>query len=225
MKTDAKLSAASTPSREARGDEAGQQQLEANGARQDEIGNRWKRLNQHHQAAGQAFLHTVIAGIEVVQLKLLLPHGSFAKLAQEQIPGLAGRTVRRYRQIAEWYLSAAHGRVATVSQMHEDGTSPQEEICTDEFVSALLNRAHIWNADDLRAHALEKVPDLAAPNKRKRSSRVDNLMQKVRRAWSHMSDEQKAEFVRRFNEYRVRPAKDEGADSTSEAPSDLLPDE
>lgn len=61
MKTDDKLSTKSTPARDARGGHAGQQQIEANGARQDEIGNRWKRLNQHHQAAGQAFLHTVMA--------------------------------------------------------------------------------------------------------------------------------------------------------------------
>jgi hypothetical protein len=172
-----------------------------------EIGACWERLNHHHQAAGDAFLHTVICGVEIVKLKLAIRHGSFAEEVQKHVQKIAPRTIRRYRQIGEWYLSAAHQRVMTVMALRENDAEPQDNECSDEAVTNYLETTQVKNADELQQHALEKVPDLAKPRAKSKGSRAENLMQKVKRYWSRMSSEQKIDFVKRFEEFRSQASK------------------
>lgn len=173
-----------------------------------DLAARWERLHQHHSEVGKAFHHMVIAGIEIVSLRLSMPHGSFAKEAQERIPSLAQRTIRRYRQVGEWFLSATHGRVVTVARLRDEDQRPQDALCSDEAVTEYLQRSQIQNAEDLEKHAREKVPALFEKTNRAKGCRVDNLMEKVARAWSRMPEEQKTEFVQRFEEFRLKPKKE-----------------
>lgn len=173
-----------------------------------ELDHCWERLNQHHQAVGEAFLHTVICGVEIVRLKRLIRHGGFSIQAKKHVPTLAPRTIRRYRQIGEWYLSASHGRVVTVSILREDDSEPEGDLCRDEAIAEYLHTSQIQNADQLQEKAFEQVPELKEPRGASKGSRVENLMQKVRRAWSRMSPDQKSEFVRCFEEFRSKPAKE-----------------
>lgn len=172
-----------------------------------EIGDRWERLKSNYLAAGQAFLHSVIVGLEIVRLKLSNKHGVFGEEIKKHIPDIAQRTIRRYRQIGEWYLSGAHSRIVTVAELKKNKSEPVEQLCTDEAVDGYLKSANIRNADDLRENAIARVPDLAKPRTSTKGSRVQNLMAKFRRAWSRMNDEQKVEFVRCFDEFRSKPPK------------------
>lgn len=169
--------------------------------------NRWQNLREHHLAAGQSFRHAVIAGIEIVQLKLALPHGKFAQAAKHELENIAPRTLSRYRLIGEWYLSATHGRVLTVAELREQDAAPLEDLCSDETVTSYLEASAIRNADDLKLHAVQKVPALAKPASPPKKNRVENIMQKVRRSWSRMTSEQKLEFIQRVEELRTQPAK------------------
>jgi hypothetical protein len=179
-----------------------------------EITARWERLKKHHEAAGQAFLHSVIAGLEIVRLKLVVHHGAFCKQALEHVPGIAPRTIRRYRQLGEWYLSAAHERVVTVAELREAESEPQDHLCTDEAVAEYLEAAKIHNADELHDNAVEKVPDLAEPRSNRNGSRVENIMGKIKRAWSRMTGEQRTEFIQCFDAFRAKPPKPPKTQST-----------
>ena len=136
----------------------------------------WARLKEHQQAAGQAFLHSVVAGIEMVRLKLAIRQRDFAKQAQQHLENITPRTLSRYRQIGEWYLTAAHRSVATVAALRKQDAAPTTEFCSDEEVAEYLGAAGLRNADELRQHAIKEVPELLVPASAPRTSRVDNIM-------------------------------------------------
>jgi len=167
----------------------------------------WARLKEHHQAAGQAFLHSVVAGIEMVQLKLAIRQRDFAKQAKQHLENITPRTLSRYRQIGEWYLTAAHGSVATVAALREQDAAPLAELCSDEEVADYLSASTLSNANELRRHAITKVPALLIPASAPRTSRVDNIMEKVRRAWSRMTSVQREEFLGCIEELRTKALK------------------
>lgn len=166
----------------------------------------WDRVKRHHQAAGQAFIHTVLNGVEIVRLKLMLPHRQFSNQAKQQIPEIGLRTIRRYRQIGEWYLSAAHGDVCTVRQLREKKAQPQPELCDEQAVQDYLEEYELDTAEQLQRHALDKVEALTLPGGTPRS-RVKNLMKAVRRCWSRMSAAQREEIMLNFEELKNRPAR------------------
>jgi hypothetical protein len=180
--------------------------------------NRWQHLREHHLAVGQSFRHAVIAGIEIVQLKLVLPHGKFAQAAKHELENIAPRTLSRYRLIGEWYLSATHGRVLTVAELREQNAAPLEDLCSDESVASYLESSAVRNADDLKLHAMQKVPALAKPASVPKKNRVENIMQKVRRSWSRMNPEQKMEFLQRVEDLQTVPSK---AGSSDQAHPDV----
>lgn len=166
-----------------------------------EVANRWERFKEHHNAVGQAFIHSVMAGIEIVHLKLALPHGSFTNQAKANMPSIAARTLRRYREIGEWYLTAAHQRVVTVAKLGESGAEvPQPELCLEEFVRDYISANSITCAEDLKSHAFEKVPEMEKVGGASRRNQVENLMGKIRRAFARMSPLQRELLWQRFNE-------------------------
>jgi hypothetical protein len=170
-----------------------------------QLEERWERLNQHHVAAGQSFIHNVLAGIEVVRLKLALPHGKFSKAVAEKAGDISPRTVRHYRQIGERYLSAVHSGVMTVRNMRKSKTMPEEELCAGEYAENFLTEKQIRSDDDLKQFAEKIVTDLAKRASAPGTSRVENIFRKVRRSWSRMTKEQKEEFGKRFDDLRIRP--------------------
>jgi hypothetical protein len=179
---------------------------ETNSLPDEQVAACWDRFKQNHEAASQAFSHTVINGIEIVRLKLLLPHRQFSRQAREQIPDIGLRTIRRYRQIGEWYLSAAHGDVLTVRKLREQEAQPQPELCSETAVAAYLEASDLDTAEDLQRHAQEKVAALKSLSGTPRN-RVKNLLKTVRRCWSRMSASQKEDFATAFEELKNRPAR------------------
>lgn len=178
----------------------------------------WARLKKFHEAAGEGFVNSVLAGIEVVRLKLDLPHGKFAKAAAEMAGDISPRTVTHYRQLGERYLSAAHGCVMTVRQLRKNKERPQDELCSEERASRFLAEHKIRSADDLKTVAEKDVPDLTKRRNTPSASRVDNIFRKLRRAWSRMNDQQREEFNSRFNELRRKPATSAETASDASAP-------
>jgi len=137
-----------------------------------------KRFVEHHNAAGDTFHHSVIAAIEIVNLRLEARRGEFAALTAKYFPAIAARTVRYYRRMGEYYLSAVHECVMTVNELRELDETAREEHCSDDAVRSYVLANGLLHADDLQKLAEAKVPGLSAPKTTRTKGRVDAIMLK-----------------------------------------------
>lgn len=164
----------------------------------DKINNvqeHWNRLVTYEKIAAGAFKNVIVVGVELVQLKLELGHGMFSKGVEEYVPQLSTRTVRRYRQIGELYLSAAHNRVMIVGEMRRANVRPDESLCTDTAIESYLEQTKVRSAEDLKIDACKKVPKLIKTHRVLKNRKAKDEMEHVRRCWAKMNDEQKSVFI------------------------------
>ena len=134
-----------------------------------QIKSRLARFTRHHRLAGkasdQAFTHTVIAAIEVVALKAETGFGKYTKEVRTVFRGVAERSIRRYRQIGEQFLSVAHGGIITAGKLRRDRVALKPGCCTDEFVFEYLKEHNLTTREQLMDHAKTAVPQPAKPAK------------------------------------------------------------
>lgn len=149
---------------------------------------RWKRIVALRKILFAAFSYTVIIGIELVHIKCSVDHGQFTNGAKKYLPHVPMRTIRWYRTIGEWFLSAINCRIMTVKTLKRTNTVPAAEYCTDSAVVKYLQKEGIGNSVDLEMNALELIPQLFKKKKARNICASRGAMRKLRRDWKYMND-------------------------------------
>ena len=95
----------------------------------------WKLLAAFHRQAANCVAFKVLAGMLVMQIKLVKPHGKLAAELKAQIPQLKPRVCRKYRSAAENYYALCHQQVfrkptsaAEVQQVLQWTQTPVKEV-------------------------------------------------------------------------------------------------
>jgi hypothetical protein len=133
-----------------------------------DTGDLWRRFAMRHRmaskASGNAFANLVLAGVQVVLLKAVTPHGEFRVKVAQKVRGIAPRTITRYRQVGEQLLSAVDQKRVSVPKLQAGEQEIDAAHCAEEFILSYLRQNQLNTIQDLAKHAKSRVPELAKPS-------------------------------------------------------------
>jgi hypothetical protein len=156
-----------------------------------------KQLKRHHhlamKATDEAFAHTVMAGVEVVLLKAETSHGVFTKRVRTAFLGIGIRSISRYRQVGEQYLTAAHGETIRASELRKKPALVKLEHCAEDHVSAYLQKHKLTTKAQLQAHASTTLPQTGNPSAPATLSLPNKFLLLANRELTKMNQSQREE--------------------------------